>query len=86
VADGTHQQIGPRAEDWSQFDMNSLMFLGEEHLAEHRLDELPPPGTSTSSLVVDVAPDVLDALVREAAASGRTVGEVAQDRLRHPAA
>jgi hypothetical protein len=85
VADLT-EQAEQRTEDWSGFDMNSLLFLGEEHLADHHLDELPPPGTSTSSLVVDVDPEVLDALVREAAATGRTVGEVVRNRLRHPAA
>ncbi|GAB6897129.1 hypothetical protein [Kineosporia succinea] len=69
--------------DWSALDMNALVFLDEPH---PDLAELPPPGTSTSSLVVDVEPDVLDELAREAAATGRTLTQVAQDRLRHPAA
>ena len=73
-------------EDWSRFDMNSLLFLGEEHLAEYDADQLPPPGMSTSSLVVVVAPEGLAGGVREAARPRRTVGEVVQSRLRHPAA
>lgn len=80
------EQAEQSAGDWSRFDMNSLLFLGDEHLAGYAADQLPPPGTSTSSLVVDVDPDVLDDLVQEAAATGRTVGQVVQDRLRHPAA
>ncbi len=74
------------APDWAGLDMSSLLFLGDEHLAEYGADELPPPGTSTSSLVVDVEPDVLDELVREASSSGRTVAEVVQARLRQSAA
>jgi hypothetical protein len=87
----TEQRFGSRTgsddlSDWSRLDMNSLLFLEEEHLAGYDVDLLPPPGTSTSSLVVDVEPEVLDELVREAAASGRTVAEVVQARLRQSAA
>ncbi|MBT0768359.1 hypothetical protein KIH74_05455 [Kineosporia sp. J2-2] len=74
------------AADWSRLDMDELVFLGEEHLPAYGAHLLPPPGTSTSTLVLDVEPEVLDALAREAAASGRTLSEVAQDRLRRPAA
>lgn len=71
---------------WSRLDMSTLVYLDDEHLTDHPLDLLPPPGTGTSTLSVDVEPDVLDELAREAAATGRTVTQVVQDRLRHPAA
>lgn len=91
VHDGLHDGVhGADPKSWpgdfSRLDMQSLIFLGEEHLGDYHADELPPPGTSTSSLVVDVEPDVLDELVREAAASGRTVAQVVQARLRQSAA
>jgi hypothetical protein len=70
------------SEAWSDLDMSTLRFLDDRHLARFDLDSLPPPGTSTSSLTVDVDPDILDDLAHAARATGRTIPEIIQERLR----
>jgi len=67
---------------WSELDMSSLRFLDDSHLANYDLGSLPPPGTSTSSLTVEVDPETLDELAHDARETGRTIPQVIQDRLR----
>jgi hypothetical protein len=70
------------SEAWSELDMSSLVFLDDTHLTGFDLGSLPPPGMSKSSLTVEVDPDVLDDLAHDARATGRTIPQVIQDRLR----
>jgi hypothetical protein len=70
------------SEAWSELDMSSLVFSDDTQLAGFDLDSLPPPGTSMSSLTVKVDLDTLDELAHDARATGRTIPQVIQDRLR----
>ncbi len=70
------------SEAWAGLDMSSLVFLDDSHLADFPMDSLPPPGMSTSSLTVEVEPEILDELAHDARATGRTITQVIQDRLR----
>lgn len=72
----------PKSEAWAGLDMSTLVFLDDSHLSAFDLDSLPPPGTSTASLTVEVEPEMLDELAHDARATGRTIPQVIQDRLR----